>query len=476
MINFSKQNIRRKLLAILMGTVMFSLFFVGGILVYRDINSAREELVAKLTTLASVLGDNSRAAIIFDDLRRGEEILFSLKEEPQVTYAFLADKDDHIFAAYSKDQNFHLNKNVFLEKEGHFFSEDYLGVIKFIYLDEALVGKIYLHSHLEKLNEKNRRNLMMIGAILFFTLVAVYFITLRLSRVISDPISSLSSLTEKVSRNNDYSVRGRYEALDEIGSLYSAFNDMLSKIQNRDKELAKTHKQLLHSEKLSATGKLAASLSHELNNPICGIRNVLEILYERGDLKEIHKDHLNMAIRESDRITNLVKNLNDFHRPSSGKRSLANIHSAIDEMLLLVGKKLEDRNITLEVNYAENIPLIAIVPDQIKQVILNLLTNAEESIDENNEYGKINIVTELVDSNVVIRVQDNGTGISDEVINNIFEPFVTTKPETKGVGLGLSISYGIIKSHGGEITVTSEIGKGSKFEITLAVNDGEDHE
>jgi len=476
MIFFNKQSIRKKLLTILMGTVMLSLLFVGGILVYRDINVAREELVVKLTTIAGVLGDSSRAAIVFGDVKRGEEILFSLKEEPQVNFAILANKSGGIFVTYLKDQTVHPNESLPLEKEGHFFNKDYLEVIKFIYLDGVFVGKIYLHSHLEKLHEKNMKTLLAIGSVLLFTLMTVYFITLRLSRIISEPIVSLSSLTERVAHTNDYSLRGGYEASDEIGVLYSAFNDMLSQIQNRDIKLDKTHQQLLHSEKLSATGKLAASLAHELNNPICGIRNVLEILYERGNLSEPHKNHLNMAIREIDRISDLVKNLNDFHRPSSGQRSLTDIHTAINEMLLLVKNRVKKRQIVLILKYGKNIPPISIVPDQFKQVILNLLTNAEESIAENQKNGRIIIVTELVNSNIVIQVQDNGVGIPKEIISSIFEPFVTTKVRVKGVGLGLSISYGIVKSHGGKISVTSTVGKGSTFKVTFSMPSGEHHE
>jgi len=467
MIIFSKQNIRNKLLTILMGTVVFSLFIVGGILVYRDVNSAQEELVAKLTTLASVLGDTSRAAIVFDDTKRGEQILTSLKGEPQVTSAILADKDDRIFATYLIDQTVKLEENLVLKKEGYFFGQDYLDVVKFIYLDGTLVGKIYLHSHLEMLYEKYKSNLLTVGSVLFLTFIAVYFITLRLSRIISAPIVSLSALSERVAQTDDFSLRGNYNAADEIGFLYRAFNDMLEQIQKRDAELHQTNKQLLHSEKLAATGKLAASLAHELNNPICGIRNVLEILYERSNLNQQHKDHLNMAIRESDRIARLVKDLNDFHRPSSGEPVLGNIHNMIDEMLLLMKNKFENGKIELNLNYGKDIPLISTVPDQLKQVILNLLTNAEEAIPNDRENGEITILTERVGSAVVMEVRDNGEGMPQEIINSIFEPFFTTKNSVKGVGLGLSISYGIVKSHGGTITVTSEVGKGSTFKIAL---------
>ncbi|MBC8288597.1 MAG: HAMP domain-containing protein [Nitrospinae bacterium] len=477
MIYFSKQNIRKKLLTIVMSIVMVSLLLVGGVLVYWDINVTREELVIEVTTLAEVLGDNSRAAIIFDDKKRGEQILLSLKRIPQVNFARLVDAKDRILATYFKNPTLSHDKNGFIE-EGFTFEKDYLEVRKIIYLDEVLVGKILILYSLKILHEKNRNIIFVIGSVLLFTFVVAYCITLKLSKVISDPIVALSALTKKVSETDDFSLRGDHRASDEIGVLYRAFNDLLTQIQNNRIELHKTHQQLLHSEKLSATGKLAASLAHELRNPICGIRNVLEILYERGSLSESHKNHLLMAIKESDRVTNLINNLNDFNRPSTEKREQVDFQTVIYEILPMVKSRLDERKIMLNLNYAKNTPSVRFVPDQLKQVIWNLLTNAEESIAKNQENGAITIITERVGPNAVIQVQDNGVGISEEIINDIFDPFITTKTELKdlGLGLGLSIIHGIVESHGGKIVVTSGVAEGSIFKVILPADQGEEYE
>ncbi len=456
---------------------MVSLLLVGGVLVYWDINVTREELVIEVTTLAEVLGDNSRAAIIFDDKKRGEQILLSLKRIPQVNFARLVDAKDRILATYFKNPTLSHDKNGFIE-EGFTFEKDYLEVRKIIYLDEVLVGKILILYSLKILHEKNRNIIFVIGSVLLFTFVVAYCITLKLSKVISDPIVALSALTKKVSETDDFSLRGDHRASDEIGVLYRAFNDLLTQIQNNRIELHKTHQQLLHSEKLSATGKLAASLAHELRNPICGIRNVLEILYERGSLSESHKNHLLMAIKESDRVTNLINNLNDFNRPSTEKREQVDFQTVIYEILPMVKSRLDERKIMLNLNYAKNTPSVRFVPDQLKQVIWNLLTNAEESIAKNQENGAITIITERVGPNAVIQVQDNGVGISEEIINDIFDPFITTKTELKdlGLGLGLSIIHGIVESHGGKIVVTSGVAEGSIFKVILPADQGEEYE
>ncbi len=476
MVIFKNQSIRKRLLTIFVSLVAFSLLFSGGILVVRDINISREELAVKITTLASVLGDTSRAAIIFEDIERGTEILFGLIEESSVIYAVLADKEGKILATYLKDQANIPVKKLFLEKEGYLFSHDYLEVKKHIYLDDNLIGNIYVFTHLKKLQRKNRNTLLMFSFVLLVTLIIVYFIILRLSLIITAPILSLSTLSERVALTDDFSLRGNYNSSDEIGVLYGAFNDMLAMLQKRDRELEKTYNQLLHSEKLSATGRLAASLAHELNNPICGIRNALEIFSERGNPKEPYKKHLSMAIRECNRVVNLIENLNEFHRPSSDNKCFIDPHTAIDEMLLLVKSKFNKRNIVLSLNYAKNLPPILVIEDQFKQVILNLLTNAEEAIPKNNQQGKVTIITKLVDSKVFIRVQDNGEGISEEIQNRIFEPFITSKNQGLGLGLGLSISYSIAKKHGGELLFSSHMGKGSIFKFILPVTNRGDNE
>jgi len=251
-----------------------------------------------------------------------------------------------------------------------------------------------------------------------------------------------------------------------------SYRDHLEKlVKERTSELENTHKQLIHAEKLSATGRLAATMAHEINNPICGIKNALEGIYERADLKYKEMVTARMAIGECNRIASLVKDLNDFHRPSPGAPELMDINSIISNLLLLENKKLKKKHIALELNYASTLPKVSIITDQFKQVILNLLNNAEDSVAEVREDGRIAITTESKDSKVMIHISDNGHGISEDILAHIFEPFVTTKSVVKGVGLGLSISYGIIKAHGGDIEVESTIGNGSTFSIILPVNE-----
>jgi PAS domain S-box-containing protein len=225
-------------------------------------------------------------------------------------------------------------------------------------------------------------------------------------------------------------------------------------------------KQLVQSEKWAATGKLAASLAHEFKNPLFGILNVLERASREFSLRQGSEDLLELAIRECYRAMDLVEKMQDIHRPSSDSVESMDLHSAIKDMVTLTRARLQKRNIKLEMDLDSRGPKVYGIEDQIKQVILNLLNNAEEAIS--GDGGKIIVGTQVLESSLNIIVKDNGKGIPEDRRQKIFEPFFTTKKDSGGMGLGLAVSYGIIKAHGGRIDLEKGIeGKGTSFIITL---------
>lgn len=224
--------------------------------------------------------------------------------------------------------------------------------------------------------------------------------------------------------------------------------------------------KLFHSEKLGAIGRLSASIAHEFNNPIFGIRNVLERMIKKIPMDTGSKEYVSMAIHECDRMAGFIRKLLDFCRPSPCKTVSIDIHEVIDDVLMFVQKEWKSKNIKLVKDYTANMPEITAIPDQIKQVILNMLNNAEQAIT--SDEGKVRISTEALETEIKIHIQDSGNGIKEEDIKHIFEPFFTTKG-VKGMGLGLWVSYGIIKQHGGKIDVKSQPGNGATFTIILPV-------
>lgn len=239
------------------------------------------------------------------------------------------------------------------------------------------------------------------------------------------------------------------------------------KIMERSAELKASHDQLLHSEKLAAVGKLAASIAHEFNNPILGIRNILEQVSEVQPLTQELKELVGLAIQESTRVMGLASKLRQFYQPTSGEMDWIDIHSLLDDMLVLEKLNLSQKKATVIKHYGSNLPQIQGVEDQIKQVVLNLLQNAEEALGQGE--GEIQIDTRKDGKKVMVQIKDNGCGIGEEELPRIFDPFYSTKTQVKGTGLGLSVSYGIVKQHGGSIECVSSPGEGSSFTLILPI-------
>jgi PAS domain S-box-containing protein len=250
-----------------------------------------------------------------------------------------------------------------------------------------------------------------------------------------------------------------------------AINENLERrVEQRTRELQETQAQYLHAEKLSAIGELSASIAHEFNNPLQGVMTILKGLKRRAILDDEDKELLDLAIEENKRMKNLIKSLQDFNHPSAGKRVLMDVHTSINSLLLLYRSDFKRKRISTVLNYGERLPQILAIPDQIKQVILNLLNNATDACLQKG--GIITISTWHDEKTIAIAIKDNGVGIPPEERHLIFRPFYTTKPEVKGIGLGLSVCHGIVQNHRGEIRVESQPGEGSTFTVLLPTQRG----
>lgn len=246
------------------------------------------------------------------------------------------------------------------------------------------------------------------------------------------------------------------------------FNDELeARVEQRTRELRETQAQYLHAGKLAAIGKLSASIAHEFSSPLQGIMTILKSLKKTVVLEEGDGVMLDLAIGESERMKNLIRILQDFNRPSSGRKVLMDVHGAIDALLLLCKSDYRRKNIATVVHYDQRLPQILAIPDQIKQVFLNLLNNAADACTQG---GVITISTSHDESGISVTVADNGVGIEPEKMDLIFQPFYTTKSAVKGTGLGLSVCHGIVQSHQGEIRVDSRPGEGSSFTVLLPIS------
>ncbi len=242
-----------------------------------------------------------------------------------------------------------------------------------------------------------------------------------------------------------------------------------------------TEEELMRSEKLASLGQLAASVAHEVNNPLAGIMVYVKLLLKKYKAKELQAEWTETQLlkmdKELDKTTRIIRNLLDFARQSEPTMRPISVNQVIESALLLVGHQIDLENIKLEKKLAKKLPLVLADPDKIQQVLINIILNATQAMPNG---GTITIATSTAEevlinkshkNTVQIDIQDTGVGIPEENINQLFTPFFTTKEKGKGVGLGLSVVHGIIERHKGKITVDSQPNVGTTFTIYLEVMD-----
>ncbi len=245
-----------------------------------------------------------------------------------------------------------------------------------------------------------------------------------------------------------------------------SFVDLRERIE-MEQQLRKTQEQLLHSEKLAAMGRLTSQLAHELNNPIYGIMNTLELLKTEVPPENKRRKLLDMSLSETVRLADMLRKMLSFSKPEQEEKKATDINKILDELIMLHEKQLQENDIKVSFELAEDLEMIHASPNQLRQVFLNMISNARDAMPEG---GTLTISTCRQDSQIRINIADTGTGIKEENIGKIFDSFFTTKDSIKGVGLGLSVCYGFIKDHGGDIQVESTPDGGTTFSITLPLN------
>lgn len=249
--------------------------------------------------------------------------------------------------------------------------------------------------------------------------------------------------------------------LDKIGIEISTF---IERFEQRKKEELMAEK-MRYNDRLTVLGELTAGIAHELNTPLGNILGYAELL-NSSEVDLIKKADIKKIISSAKNAREIVKRLMYFSCEMPQQFGLANINEQIEENIGLLQKQLIDNQVQLELNLAENIPLVRLDKLQFSQILFNLVLNAINAIETN---GKITITTSLKEKNVVLRIIDNGNGMSEENKAKIFQPFFTTKPKGEGTGLGLAVVHGIVQNHKGTINVTSTLNKGTEFIIIFPI-------
>lgn len=296
--------------------------------------------------------------------------------------------------------------------------------------------------------------------------------------------------TEKVKRTTSILLD---ETIQELELKRKAVEETNMALHQSMEELKAAQAQLIQSEKMASLGELTAGIAHEIQNPLNFVNNFSDVTnelisemvdeVEKGNTEEVKsiardvQQNMEKILHHGKRAGDIVKGMLQHSRTSSGQKELTDINALAEEYLRLAyhGLRAKDKsfNAALHTAYDENVGKVNIIPQDIGRVILNLIMNAFYAVNERKKTAgegfdpAVSVSTNRFQNHIEIKVKDNGLGIPQNVVDKIFQPFFTTKPTGQGTGLGLSLSYDIVKAHGGEIRVETDEGEGTMFTVVL---------
>lgn len=340
----------------------------------------------------------------------------------------------------------------------------------------------------QNIKEANRQTIL---AAAVMALIVGLITALFIYRMVRVPVRRLIQGTQRIA-NGDLDSHISMGHPDEIGELATAFNSMTDdlrkarqenkdwsmsleqKVVDKADELSRAHQQIMHMEKMASLGKLAATVAHELNNPIAGILTYAKLVGRRteglpmdDEAREELARYIKMIQKESSRCGGIVRNLLLFTRRTGSSFLQNQLNEIIDRAMMLVQHRLAMSNISLVYEPLEGDDQLFCDADQVQQAIVALLINAVEAMETMEEGGTLTIDVTRTKAVAVIDISDTGPGIAPEMMPHLFEPFFSTKEETSGVGLGLSVVYGIVQRHCGNIEVIAKQDSGTTFQVTL---------
>jgi two-component system NtrC family sensor kinase len=357
-----------------------------------------------------------------------------------------------------------------------------------------VLGVVDLALQLDPVEREQRAmTLQTVASTAVVVVIGAALVILFTRRFVATPIRELVEGTHAVSQmelDRPIAIPHRSRELDELVDSFNLMRERLkaavaelneltqtleSKVADRTAQLQVAHRKLMQSDRLASLGQLAASVAHEINNPISGVLN-LSMLLERlmangtfpaGREAEFRR-YLGQISGETSRVGRIVSDLLAFSRRSKPHRAPADLNKLIQDTLSLVSHKLRLINAEVVLELDGKLPPVECDASQIQQVVLNLALNGAQAMASNNG-GKLTFSTRLLSdgNSVELQVRDTGEGIAPENLAKIFDPFFTTKADGKGVGLGLAVLYGIVKAHDGEVDVTSRQNEGTTFTVTL---------
>ena len=369
--------------------------------------------------------------------------------------------------------------------------------------EQPVLGVLDIVFPLDEIDATIRSNTIKI--VLFtlgFVVLAAILVGVLVQRVVYRPLGDLKDGSDRLAKGDlEHPIPVRSD--DELGQLAESFNSMTkalrrsrveledwgrtleNKVEKATHDLQIAQAETARGEKLASVGLLAAGIAHELNNPLTGILTFSHLVRKQFPDDSPEAEDLDLVIQETKRCAQIIRRLLDFAREKTPEKKFVDLNRLIEDTTHLIGQSAQVADIEIILDLDENLPAIWVDEDLIKQVIMNMLVNAQHAIEGGGRIAvETSVWSDLYSADVSdtstpmakISISDTGRGISEENLQRVFDPFFTTKDVGKGTGLGLSVSHGTIKAHGGTVEVDSTLGEGTVFRIYLPLGGKKDND
>jgi signal transduction histidine kinase/DNA-binding response OmpR family regulator len=488
-------SIQRKLTLVVMLTTTIALLAAAVQFVINDVRDYRRRILADLTILARILGDNCTSQLEFDDPKAATQTLSALQAKPHILAAALYSKEGKLFARYPAEPKAGPAVPAAPPPAGNRFQRGRAVLSQPILHGQETVGSIYLDYDLVEVWRRAGQNCAVVAAMLAISALIAFLVSSRLQRLISQPILDLAQVANVISEKRDYSVRATKQTEDEIGFLIDCFNGMLAQMEKHEKTLRDVNAQLAKSEQraLAATeakSQFLANMSHELRTPLNAIIGYSEMLQEdmedEGQAKFIPDlEKIHAAAKHQ---LSLINDILDLSKIEAGKTTLYletfEVVQTVQDLTQTLQPMVAKNGNRLEITCPADFGTMRADQTKVRQILFNLLSNANKFTERGNirlevakSAGPARSLGQDGDFNgsasvqVTFTVSDTGIGMTPEQVGRLFQAFTQAEASTTrkygGTGLGLAISKKFCQLMGGDLTAVSEAGKGSTFTVTL---------
>jgi two-component system NtrC family sensor kinase len=464
---------------------------------YHTISKRRNILLSRMKREARAIARTAKINIEEASHRKGSDIqaLVNGIGEFQKTLGVFVKLDGKTFQSeslkklpHSFEKNMEFGKQVAAQGEGIERFGRYGKTSIFAHFEPLrgrqgeIVGVLGIIQHTSFVEEdivETRLGVMVTMVVLILLITASILLLIRIN--ITGPISGLIKKIRRVGRG-EFDTEVRVNPRDELGELDHEFNQMAANLREAERGLleeadrkAELEQRMRHMERLATIGQLASGLAHEIGTPLNVIGGRAIYIKKRVNDQESMDKNLDVIVRQSQRITKIIKHLLNFSRKNPPQLIPTEVPSVMDSTLDLLGNRIRRQGVRVAKSFPPDLPFVEGDPEQLQQVFLNIMLNAVQAMPSGGELileGRVitdegRATEQSQPKSVEIQIRDTGVGMKPDVFENIFKPFFTTKWNGRGTGLGLPISHGIVRDHGGNIHVTTEEGKGTTVRICL---------